>query len=329
MSPRLRPGRRLLKAVAPIAVLLALTTTGLVGWLVYDATRPPRRPYLVTPEKFELLSHRGLRATEETWQNRDGTAARGWLLRGDASAPAVVVLHRYGADRSWFLNFGVKLNEATNFTVLWPDLRGHGEQPPVEWSSFGSREWEDALAAVEYLRTLKTPQGRPLIGERVGLYGVELGAYAALTAAAREPRAQSLVLDSVPSSPDDVLTSAVRSNTGFDNFVVRFLARAGTRVYFLGGYANTESCAAARALGQRHVLLLAGQDAPHLRDSTAALARCLGPDTVAETVTDLPLTGVTLGTATGEQGELYDRRAIDFFDRTLRDDKRRTRDDEP
>ncbi|HEV2761812.1 MAG TPA: hypothetical protein VGV38_02365, partial [Pyrinomonadaceae bacterium] len=289
-----------------------------VGWLVHDATRPPRRPYLVTPEKFELLSHRGLRVTEETWTNRDGTPARGWLLRGDEGAPAVVILHRYGADRSWFLNFGVKLNEATNFTVLWPDLRGHGLQPPVEWSSFGSRETDDALSAVEYVRSLRTPAGRPLVADSLGLYGVELGAYAALTSAAREPRARSLVLDSVPASPDDQLLAVVRANTGLDNPLVSFLARAGTRVYFLGGYNNASACAAARALGERHVLLLAGADAPHLRDSTEALSRCFEPATNVEVQTGLALTGFTLGTAPGEQGELYDRRAIDFFDRTLR-----------
>ena len=318
MSPRLKPGRRLLKALAPIVILLTTATAGFVGWLVHDATRPPRHPYLVTPEKFELLSHRGLRATEETWPNRDGTTARGWLLRGDEGAPAVVILHRYGADRSWFLNFGVKLNEATNFTVLWPDLRGHGERPPVEWSSFGSREADDALAAVDYLRSLRTPAGRPLVADSLGLYGVELGAYAALAAAAREPRARALVLDSVPASPDAQLLAVARANTGLDNFLARFLARAGTRVYFLGGYSNADACAAARALGERHVLLLSGADAPHLRDSTEAVARCLGPATAAEVHAGLPLTGFTLGTAPGEQGELYDRRAINFFDRTLR-----------
>ncbi len=40
-----------------------------------------------------------------------------------------MLLHRYGGDRSWLFNLGVKINETTNFTILWPDLRGHGENP--------------------------------------------------------------------------------------------------------------------------------------------------------------------------------------------------------
>jgi fermentation-respiration switch protein FrsA (DUF1100 family) len=132
--------------------LVVLAVLCVTAWLVYSATRAPRRAYLVTPEKFLRLSDRGLRATEETWQNRDGTRARGWLIRGTEGAPAVLLLHGYGADRSWLLNLGVKLNETANMTVLLPDLRGHGQEPPVSASSFGWAESDDALAALEYLR---------------------------------------------------------------------------------------------------------------------------------------------------------------------------------
>src|SRR5919199_5559536 len=132
MSPRRRTGRKLLAALLPIVLLLAAAVIVLTVWLVYTTTRPPRRAYLVTPEQFLRLSDRGLKATEEAWQNRDGTRARGWLVRGAEGSPAVLLLHPYGADRSWLLNLGVKLNETTNMTVLLPDLRGHGENPPVD-----------------------------------------------------------------------------------------------------------------------------------------------------------------------------------------------------
>ncbi|HSK64396.1 MAG TPA: hypothetical protein VK893_11160, partial [Pyrinomonadaceae bacterium] len=64
--------------------------------------------------------------------------------------------------------------------------------------------------------------------------------------------------------------------------------------------------------------LLSGSDAASLRDSTASLQRCFPiPDNV-EVRTDLPLSGFSLPSATGEQGEAYDRVVIDFFDRNLR-----------
>lgn len=301
----------------PIALLVVAASAAMAGWLVYGVAHPPRRPYLITPDKFEVLSHRGLKATPERWMNGDGTEARGWLLRGREGAPGVILLHRYGTDRSWFLNLGVKLNETTGFTVLWPDLRGHGLEPPVSSTSFGSIESQDVEAALGYLRGLKTLQERPLVGEGVGLYGVELGAYAALVAAARDARVHALALDSVPASPDELLVSAVRAETGFDNALTRSLARNGMRLYSLGSYGNTPSCDAAAELSNRPVLLLAGTDAQHLQQSTAALAQCFPDQSRVELHADLPLTGFTLASAPGEQGEAYDRRIIEFFDRSL------------
>ena len=311
------PGKKLLKMLLPIVVLLLLAVAITMTWLVFSVTRPPRQDYLVTPEKFTLLSERGLKATNEEWMNRDGTKARGWLLRGAEGSPAVILLHRYGADRSWLLNLGVKLNEATNFTVLWPDLRGHGIEPPINWTSFGGREAEDASAALDYLRSLKT-QERPLVGPHVGLYGVELGAYAALRAGAGSENVRALVLDSVPDAPNEILNSAVRERTGLSNSLLKWLARGGMRLYFIGGYDNTRSCEAAAKMGDRRVLLLAGNGPEELRASTLALAQCFPNPAGLEVRGDLPLTGFNLPSATGEQGESYDRRVIDFFDRALR-----------
>ncbi|HEX8473365.1 MAG TPA: hypothetical protein VF666_04995 [Pyrinomonadaceae bacterium] len=318
MSPRRRAGRKLIKALLPILLLLTVAIVGFISWMVYGVVHPPQREYLVTPGGF-VMSNRGPQATEETWTNADGTKARGWLLRGTEGAPAVIMLHRYGADRSWLLNLGVKLNETTNFTVLWPDLRGHGLNPSVNWSGFGSRESSDVLAALSYLRTLKTPQERPLISDRIGIYGVELGAYAALVAATTsEPNMRALALDSVPASPDELLHSAARNRTGLDNGFIHFLARIGTRVYFLGNYGDApDACTAASNLRDADVLLLAGADAASLRDSTTTLAACFPNQSKVELRNDLPLTGYNLASAAGEQGEAYDRRVIEFFDRTL------------
>ena len=313
--PRRTPGKKLLKMLLPILGLLFLAVVITMGWLVFKITRPPSQPYLVTPETFTLLSERGLKATNEEWTNRDGTKARGWLLRGAEGAPAVILLHRYGADRSWLLNLGVKLNETTNYTILWPDLRGHGVDPPVAWTSFGGREADDVGAAIDYLRSLKV-QDRPLVGNPIGIYGVEMGAYAALRAGTRDPKVRALVLDSIPASPNDVLNSAVKERTGMDSGLFKWLARGGIRIYFLGGYDNTPSCEAASQAGDRRVMLLAGDGPSELRASTLALAQCLPAG--AQLNDNLPLTGYNLPSATGEQGEAYDRRVIDFFDKALR-----------
>src|SRR5687767_7885786 len=156
------------------AVLLVLAAAGAASvWFARESSHPGSAAYLVTPDRYGRLSARGAQVTEETWTNRDGTQARGWLLRGLPNAPAVILLHKYGADRSHVLNLGVKLNEATNFTVLMPDHRGHGTEALVKGTTFGGCESQDATAAIAFLRTLQSPEQLTLVGKDIGIYGLE------------------------------------------------------------------------------------------------------------------------------------------------------------
>jgi pimeloyl-ACP methyl ester carboxylesterase len=316
MARRRRFGKKLFKALVPILLIVVIAAAIALGSIVYGITRPPRQSYLVTAQSFSQISGSALKVTDEEWQNHDGTMARGWLLRGAEGAPAVVLLHRYGGDRSWLFNLGIKINETTNFTILWPDLRGHGLNPPVSYSGLGSLEGDDLMAAVDFLRTVKGYNQKPLVGEAVGAYGVELGAYAALSAASHDPRLKVLVLDSVPSNTDDLVNASVIGDVGVNNPVLLALARMAIRIYFLGRYENKSSCELAQKIQTQRVLLLAGAD-NNLRDSTVSLVKCFpNPDNL-ETKLDLPVTGFTSSSATGEQGEGYDRPVIDFFNKSL------------
>jgi pimeloyl-ACP methyl ester carboxylesterase len=271
---------------------------------------------VVTPQTFSRVTGPLLKATDVTWANHDGTQARGWLMRGAEGSPSVILLHRYGADRSWLLNLAVKLNETTNLTVLWPDLRGHGENPPVSRSLLGAVDGDDVTAAIDYLHTLKTPAGKPQVAGPVGLYGVELGAYAALDAARRYPEITALALDSAPASPDDVVRAATSGHAGMKNSLLQKLAGWGLKIYSLGKYQSTPSCDVAHSLRNVRVLLLTGNEGDPWRSSTLELGKCFNGS--VEVKKDLPVTGVSLPSATGEQEEAYDRPVIEFFDKALR-----------
>jgi pimeloyl-ACP methyl ester carboxylesterase len=299
-------------------LVIGLAVVGFFSFVVYCVSRPAKRPYVVTPQAFSQLSGRAIKVTDETWPTADGRTSRGWLLRGAEGAPAVILLHRYGGDRSWLFNLGVKINEATNFTILWPDLRGHGETPLIKWSSLGAREGDDVLASIAFLRTLQSENRKKLVGELFGIYGVELGAYSALKATSREAQIKVLVLDSVTTSPDALLNTAVSNCIAIDNGFVQYLSRTAMKAYLLGGYDSMPTCDIARTIRETRVLLLSGNDAGQLKDATASVQNCFPVPSNVETRTDLPLSGFSLPSATGEQGEAYDRVVIDFFDRNLR-----------
>lgn len=318
MPPRRRFGKRLIKSFLPIVLVIGLAVVGSLSYIVYCVSRPEKRPYVVTPESFSQISGRAIKVTDETWTNPDGHRNRGWLLKGAEGAPAVVLLHRYGGDRSWLFNLGVKINETTNFTILWPDLRGHGVDPLIRWSSLGAREADDLLAALAFLRTLKSEKDQKLVGDLFGVYGVELGAYTALKAASSDSQIKTLVLDSVSTSPEELLNSAVANCVDIDNSFVQFLSRSAMKVYLLGSFDGRPACDIANSIQQARILMLSGADAGHLKDATAAVAKCFPVPSNVETRVDLPLSGFSLPSATGEQGEAYDRVVIDFFDRNLR-----------
>ena len=313
---------RLLKSFSrllfPVILLLLLSAVAASVWLVHKVSVPPQTAYMVTPEKYAQLSPRGAQITEETWTNRDGTPSRGWLLRGSEGLPAVILLHRYGADRSHVLDLAVKMNEATNYTVLMPDERGHGVNPTVSQSSFGGCETDDAIAALEYLRGLKSLSQMPLVGKNIGFYGVEMGAFSALAAAAKDADIKALALDSVPVSSDDVLASAIDRRFPLASSITSKFAEIGTRFYFYNGcYRRDAACEIAKSIADRQILLLAGADAPNFQDSTAKIDHCFPKSTKVETKTDLNPSGYGLTNASVEQSAAYDQRVIEFFKTAL------------
>jgi len=306
------------RLILPVFILVSGAIIGSAIFLVQKASQAPKARYLVTPEKYGQLSSRGAQITDETWQNSDNTTARGWLLRGTPGAPAIVLLHAYGADRSYVLNLGVKINEATDFTILMPDQRGHGDTPHIRSTSFGGHETEDALSAVKYLRGLKPDGQTPLVGNSIGIYGTEMGALTAVFAAGKDEGVKSLVLDSIPNDSDQLLRRATVKRYPFASFVTSRVAQLGTYMYYYDGFYRRDSgCDTAKNLNNRQVLLLAGADAPDFQTSTTAVSRCFPNSTKIETKTDLNPSGYNITNASLDQSEAYDQRVIGFFKQSL------------
>lgn len=309
--------KNLVRLILPVLLLVIVAVVGASVWLVKETSQIKPAPYLMKPDKYGQLSSRAAQITDETWPNGDGTTSRGWLLRGNDNAPAIILFHKYGADRSYVLNLGVKLSESSNFTVLMPDLRGHGENPPVKRTSFGGSESNDAVAAIQYLRSLKTAEQTQLVTD-IGIYGVELGSIAAISAAAQDPGVKALVLDDVPQDSDAVLASAIGKRFPFASSLTSKFASLGTSLYFYdGSYKVAAPCELGRTLLKRKVMLLAGLDAPEFQESTQKLSKCFPAGTLSESKFDLSPSGYSIMNASIEQAEAYDQHVIDFFKQAL------------
>src|SRR5688572_10023603 len=269
MTKSTRLAKSFSRLLLPVVFLVLAATAGGAFWLIYTISRPLKTTYLVKPDKYGQLSTRAAQVTEETWANRDGSTSRGWLLRGVESAPAVILLHKYGADRSYVLNLGVKMNESTNFTILMPDMRAHGENPSVESGSFGGCEVEDVAAAIEFLRNLKTQTGMAHVAPHMGVLGVEMGALVAMSATAADQSTKAIAIDSVPQDADHVVAETVERRYPFVSAATSRLAQMGTYLsYFDGCYRRSSSCETAKTVQNRDVLLLAGFDAQDFQEST-------------------------------------------------------------
>jgi len=313
---------RLLKVIArlilPVLLILVIGVFGASYYFLESVSKPRATRYLVTPEKYGMISTRGSKVTEETWENATGIKSRGWLLRGNPGFPGVILVHRYGADRSHMLDLGVKINESTNFTILMPDLRAHGESPAVVTTSFGACETDDVIAAMGFLRSLRTENGDLLVGKNIGAYGVELGAYVAFAASERDPGLKSLVLDSVPLDSEQLLRSVVTRSFPVGGSVTAKIANLGSYIYFANScFSRRSLCEIAKHTSGRKILLLGGPDAPELQESTNQLAICFPDRSGIEQNTNLIPSGFGDTNASLEQSQNYDERVIDFFGRTL------------
>jgi pimeloyl-ACP methyl ester carboxylesterase len=303
----LRFGSALLPAIAGMLIVLGLFE----GYLVYRLTHPKRASEEVTPRHYEILTGGSLPWSQEEWDNADGTRAGGWFLRGMSGAPAIILNHGYGKNRSELLNLGIKLREA-GYHVLLPDLRGHGASP-VPWTSLGEYEREDLLAAISFLKAKRDNQGFPLVdGERIGVYGVSLGGHVAALAAAQDPTIRVVIADSIYPTPDRLTQSLVSQFFNADAPLLNSLVSLGMQCYFLGHYGNSSVTQAVSGYrGQKLWLVTSGAAGPLEQSTLELFQRAPEPKELSR------LDQSRISRLEGQAQDVYDDRIVGYFRKDL------------
>jgi pimeloyl-ACP methyl ester carboxylesterase len=174
-----------------VVAVLVLAAGGGVA-LVYQVSHPPRDRSALDPADLMLQTE------DATFQASGGPMLSGWFVAGRRGWPAIVLCHDLGGARSSLLNTAAALNRS-GYPLLLFDFRGHGLSGG-KGTSFGVDERLDVLAAIEYLKGR-----RDIDTTRFGVWGIGMGAYAAVLAAAEEPSIVALALDSLePDAPAEI-----------------------------------------------------------------------------------------------------------------------------
>jgi pimeloyl-ACP methyl ester carboxylesterase len=175
-------------------VFVAVSTVS--GFLLYQLLRPAR-----TPTAFDLTIMMG-HPTTVSFPLEDGSVREGWFFPGLRGAPTVIVAHGYRAQRADVLTLVTALQEQ-QFNAYLFDFTGHGTSPGV--TTLGYKETSELRSAVQSLSARDDVDPR-----RFGLWGEDMGGYAALAVATSDPRIAAIAVDNAYSDPREMVQVEVR-----------------------------------------------------------------------------------------------------------------------
>jgi pimeloyl-ACP methyl ester carboxylesterase len=171
------PTTRFAKIVSGVLALMLfafVSISAVCGFLLYKMVRPAR-----TPSSFDLAVMMG-HPTAFSFPLSDGSTREGWFFPGLRGAPTVVVAHGYREQRADVLTLVTELQEQ-QFNAFLFDFSGHGTSPGV--TTLGYRETEELRSAVQSLSVRDDVDSK-----RFGLWGADMGGYAALQLATSDAR---------------------------------------------------------------------------------------------------------------------------------------------
>ena len=185
-----------------------LATGAIAGFLLVSIVRPQK-----SGSEINLDSFPG--RPDAVAFTVPGVGSReGWFFPGLRGAPTIVLCHGYGSSRGELLTLISALQDH-QYNAFVFDFAAHGKSSGM--TTFGYREAEELRAAIDTLSVRNDVDPA-----RFGLWGYNLGAYAALREAESDRRVKALVLDSVYDQPDEMVKIGVQHSglAGFP-FMVR------------------------------------------------------------------------------------------------------------
>ena len=169
-----------------VPLLLILAAAGALLGLGWDSSNRALHPG-GTSYAWKLDDYPRLVPEKVTVAGSKGATLAGRFFKGETTR-TIVLLHGYGGNQDEMLPVADALHEA-GYSVFTYDQRGSGDSTGEV--TFGAREQDDLISAVDYLVSRSDVDG-----EQLGALGFSMGGATTLLTAAREPRLKAVVADS-------------------------------------------------------------------------------------------------------------------------------------
>jgi pimeloyl-ACP methyl ester carboxylesterase len=285
---------RLFYTALVVVVFALVGLLAITGLVLHGVSAPPRRavPDIATlPSPPEVVEYRVA---------GDPKPRMAWFYTGPTTSPTIILCHGYRSSRAEIQTMARALqNDSYNVFIF--DFSGHGEAPGS--SSLGFRELQELQEVVRVVT-----ERVDLDANRLGLWGTDMGAYAALAVAADEPRVRAVVVDSAFDDPRQLLDLQVAS-TGLGRIpLVRTFARWG--FVLMNWSSRHQPTLSQRVLRLNHTakLFVQGRDNPALADATLQLF-LKSPEPRQQQM--FPKSNYA--TMMDEERRAYEREVINFF----------------
>lgn len=281
-----------------LIIFIVLLAGGTAGVVLYRILNPKSTTTDLTPDTL-------LGRPSVVQFNVPGVGDReGWFFPGLRAAPVIILCHGYRSQRGDILTLATPLQE-NQFNVFVFDFGGHGKSPGS--TTLGPRESREVLGAVAAMA-----RRADVDGNRIGLWGANMGGYAALAAAVADRRVRALAVESVYDEPMMFLRTEVEhSGVGSLPLVyplVRFYFSMEQLPYRGAGALSTRLS----PLSKVPKLFIALQESPVLATSTLTLFN-QSPDPREQWV--MPRSGYVA--MTNEEKRTYENNVLSFFLRNL------------
>lgn len=255
--------RRFFRTILPACIILLTGVIVILSILVYKISNPGTAPEGVNPEPYRLPF------LEVSIPSAGGFEISGWWIPGLKNDPGIILATGYGMNRVDALSLAVALhNERFNLLIYCQRGSGIGSKSA---STLGLYEADDMSAALRYMQS--RPENN---SNKLGIWGVDVGARAALQAAASQsgaefPQVRAIVADSPFETVADFLNYRIAEDFGWDNRFVQFCSCQIFRLAHPGRALSINDKLALQALSNRAILFIKGDNRKGLEPYTAAL----------------------------------------------------------